>query len=59
MTSRERRKLERLEKRAAWLRQRIGDRPLTEATFDRAELGALEWALSVLYEVIDSESVAP
>lgn len=35
-----------LERRAAWLRRRIAERPEV-SSFDRRELDALEWALSI------------
>jgi len=46
LTRLDRRKVKILEKRAAFLKKRIDSSPNKDLSFDKAELGALRWAIA-------------
>lgn len=48
MTSTEVERVEQLQRRAAWLKKRLSDYKGKDASYDRAELSALEWAIGII-----------
>ncbi len=48
-------RIERLRRRAAFLRQRIASRPDHDMTCDKAEASALEWAVAQLEPWFDKD----